>query len=172
MEKQDFQTFKENYSEAPSEKISNDLKDIIFKDLNPSKKIVFLKLLIIQGSIGLMTLAFCPQFSLSLTNNYELFHYFHHNFGEVVCMLICGTIFMGSGALIAAYILSLAEIRVIKQSRILFNLATTGMLISILLIFGATIYINLLVFWIIGAVVSSIILFEINSSIKQLVLLR
>ena len=62
----------------PPEDLSERILSFVQSDLNPSHKIVFTKLLAIQGFIGFLTLLFCPQFNLSLTNNFELFHYFHH----------------------------------------------------------------------------------------------
>lgn len=167
----DYNSFTKNNSDSPSPELSTFLKSKIAKELQPDTKIVLLKLLAIQGIIGTLTMLFCPQFNLSLTNNHELFHYFHRNYGDIVCMLICGSIFMGTSAFFSSYILNFAEIKRIKESRILFNIATTGILVSILLILGADIYIKLFFFWLIGALISSISLFEINTYIKQKVFL-
>ena len=151
------------------DKLNNKILDYVKNDLNPSHKIVFGKLLSIQAFIGFFTLTFCPQFKLSLTNNYALFHYFHHNFGESICMAICGSIFVGSGALLAAYILKASEIRKIKYSRFLYYLSITSIALTTFLILGADIYLNLVIFWFIGAYFGGLLLFEMNRIIRKAV---
>ena len=114
-DKKDFQDFLNSKGVNPPNELSNKILSFVQADLNPSHKVVFFKLLLIQAFIGFLTLAFCPQFNFSLTNSFDLFHYFHHKFGENICMAICGSIFIGSGAVFAAYLLKSAEIRKIKE---------------------------------------------------------
>lgn len=158
----DFKDFLENESPSPSENINESMISFVRSELDPSHQQVFLKFGLIQGFVGFVTMLFCPQFNMSLTNNYKLFHYFHHNFGEVVCMLFCSTIFIGTGAIFAASILSRDEIRKIRNSRFLYFTALTGMFISLFLIFGAKIYFTMTSYWAIGAIVSGMIFFELT----------
>src|SRR5690606_4132865 len=90
--------------QSPSH-LDESIMSFVHADLNPSHKIVYFKLLTIQAFVGFLTMLLCPQFNYSLTNNYELFHYFHHQFGPIACSAICGAIFVGSGAIFAGYIL-------------------------------------------------------------------
>lgn len=152
-------------------KAPDHLRDSLFsmveKDLNPSHKMVFTKLTLIQGFIGLITMLFCPQFNFSLTNNYDAFHYFHHTFGAQICMVICGSIFLGSGALFASYILKDAEIAKIQSSRFLYFMALSIVAVSLFMLFGATLYLNLLTFWLLGAIGGGILTFELNRFIRM-----
>ena len=152
-----------NLPEELGQKVLNFVKN----DLNPSHKIVFGKFLAIQAFIGFLTLLFCPQFSLSLTNNFELFHYFHHTFGERVCMAICGLIFIGSGAIFATYVLKQGEVRKIKESRFLYYFSITSIALSSFIFLGADTYLNLAVFWFLGASFGGLIMFEINRFIRK-----
>lgn len=155
----------------PSKKVPDHLNEsilsMIYSDLNPSHKVVFAKLTLIQGFIGFITMLFCPQFKFSLTNNYDLFHYFHKNFGHQVCMIICGSIFLGSGAIFASYILKEGEIKKIKNSRFLYYMALSIIAVAVFMIFGAEIYISLLAFWLIGAIGGGVIAFELNRIIRK-----
>jgi len=156
-----------NSRHKPSERLNKAILQMVQSELNPSHKVVFGKLTLIQGFIGLITMLFCPQFNFSLTNNYDLFHYFHMTFGHQVCMIICGSIFLGSGAVFASYLLNEGEINKIRNSRFFYYMALSIMAVSTFMIFGAEVYLNLLVFWLVGAIGGGIISFEVNRIIRK-----
>jgi hypothetical protein len=111
-------------------------------------------------------MTFCPQFELSLTNNEEVFHFFHRTFGLHGCMAVCGSLFLGSGALFSSYILNFSELEKIYSSKFLYYFAMSGVFISTFLIFGADIYIDLALAWVIGSVISGILVFSANQKIR------
>jgi hypothetical protein len=164
---EDFLAFTKSEGHSPSNQLSQKILSSIKNDLNPSHKIVFTKLIGIQAFIGTMTLLFCPQFSLSLTNKHELFHYFHHTFGERICMVICGSIFIGSGAVLAAYILKTSEVRKIKESCILYYFSIASIALSLLMLFGVSTYLNLALYWLLGASAGGLLMFETNRVIRK-----
>lgn len=151
---------------TPPKHLDSSILDMINAELNPSHKVVFGKLVMVQGFIGLITMLFCPQFNLSLTNNYDLFHYFHKTFGHQVCMVICGSIFLGSGAIFASYILKERELNKIKNSRFLYYVVLSIIAVTVFLAFGAEIYLNLVIFWLLGAVIGGMFAFEVNRIIR------
>lgn len=165
--KKDFLDFSKNNESSPPKKLDHSILAFIDKELSPNHKLVFLKLIMIQGFVGIVSLAFCPQFNLSLTNNYEVFHYFHHTFGELICMILCGSIFVGSGAIFAAYILKESEIKKIKSSEFLYFFSLTSLALCIFLFIGAEVYFKLASVWAIGAIFSGVILFELNLFVKK-----
>lgn len=162
----DFQDFMENKENTPPRNLDDTIYKIISKDLTPSTSIIFFKLLGLQLILGSLTMLFCPQFELSLTNHYELFHYFHHNFGDIVCMIICGFIFMGPTGIMASIILSSEEIRTIKFSVPLYYMAITGLSMSLFLSLGASFYFEYATIWAISCVISSTLCFELGRLIK------
>lgn len=163
----DFLDFLNSKDVKPSEQISSEVLNFVKADLDPSHKVVFSKLLGIQTFIGILTLTFCPQFNLSLTNSSDFFHYFHHTFGENICMAICGSIFMGSGAFFAAYILKLNEIQKIMQSRLLYFTSVSILALSTFLFLGAEVYLTLAVYWLLGSTIGGLIIFELNRLIRR-----
>lgn len=165
--KKDFFDFMNLDKTNPPEELSSKVLSYVKNDLNPSHKKVFGKFFIIQALIGFLTLIFCPQFDLSLTNNYELFHFFHHKFGENICMVLCGSIFIGSGAIFTAYILKASEIRKIKELRFSYYLSISIIALLIFFLLGSQVYLNLAVLWIIGASIGGLIAFEINHIIRK-----
>jgi len=162
----DFLDFINSKGVNPPEDLSNRVLSFIKAELNPSHITVFSKLLGIQAFIGFLTLTFCPQFNLSLTSNYELFHYFHHSFGKSICMAICGSIFLGSGALFATYILKPSEIKKIKESNFLYYTSISVLALSSFFLLGSEIYLTLSAYWLFGSTVGGLVTFEINRIIR------
>ncbi len=161
----DFDDFRES-SVKPPIHVSNHINQHVMQSLTADSKTVFLKLTFIQSIIGLMTMLFCPQFNMSLTNNYDLFHYFHHNFGHSICMIICGSIFFGTGAFASSLILNDIEIKKIHESKFLYFVSLSIIFVSSFIVLGAKIYLNLLIFWLLGALGIGITLFEITYFIR------
>ena len=163
----DYLDFINSRSATPSNEISERVMSFVQTDLNPTHKVVFSKLLGIQALIGFLTLTFCPQFNFSLTNSYEVFHYFHHRFGESICMVICGSIFIGSGALFAAYLLKSSEVRKIKQSSFLYYTSISIMALSSFMLLGSEVYLTLAAYWFAGSTIGGVIVFELNRLIRR-----
>ncbi len=166
----DYKDFLIHQEHKSSSELDRKVMALVKDELNPPHFLVLVKLLIIQAFIGLMTMLYCPQFNFSLTNNYDLFHYFHHTYGEKVCMMICGSIFMGSGAIFSSYILKEAEILKIRKSRFLYYLALTGIFLTTFIVLGADLYLTLTTYWTIGALCSGLFLFDINTLIRNKVI--
>ncbi len=81
----DYEDFLNSEGIEPSKELDDKITNYVKYDMNPDMKIVFVKLLGIQTFIGILTLLLCPQFELSLTNNHDLYHYFHYTFGTYGC---------------------------------------------------------------------------------------
>ena len=164
--KKDYESFTNADETQPPNEVSNKILNLIKDDLKPNHVKVFSKLLGIQTFIGVLTLLFCPQFNLSLTNNYELFHYFHNKFGANICTAICGSIFIGSGALLASYVLRFSEVKKIAESKFLYYFSISTIAVASFSLISPKVYLEIIPFWFIGAYLSGITLFEINKQIR------
>lgn len=159
MKNNDFPRFvKEDSDSAPSH-LSAAILTHVKQEIEPEHKSIFFKLISIQAFVGIVSLIFCPQFELSLTNNYELFHFFHYKFGEQICMMICGAIFLGSGALAASFLLNRFELKRIGESNFLYSFTIGFIALSVLFVLGTPVYNSLLLFWFSGAIGSNLIIF-------------
>ena len=170
MSKKDFRDFLKNEKANVPDQLNQSIMNMIHQDLNPDQKIVFTKLLLVQGFVGAITMAFCPQFEFSFTNNYDVFHFFHHTFGMYGCMVACGTVFMGSGAVFASILLSAQERLLISQSKFLYYTSVTGVAVATFMLFGAKVYFDLTGLWILGSIVSGALFFQASSSFKNFLL--
>ena len=61
---------------SPPEHMQNNILEYVKSELQPSHHIVFSKLIGIHTFIGILTLTFCPQFTMSITHNQKLYHFF------------------------------------------------------------------------------------------------
>ncbi|MEX0799377.1 MAG: hypothetical protein WEB87_02925 [Bacteriovoracaceae bacterium] len=141
--------------------------NLVREELRPPHGLIMAKLVFLQLFVGLLTLLFCPQFNLSLTNNHELFHFFHRAFGEEICLALCGGIFVGSSAMVGAYVLKESEALAIQKSKYLHMVLLSGLSVAGFMLFGAEVYLNLIPFWIVGAVGFGALFFKMNFKIKQ-----
>lgn len=161
----DFKKFLE-ISHTTPESLDSKVITLISNELQVSHTVVFSKILGVQGFIGILTMLFCPQFDMSLTNNYELFHFFHRTLGHSLCMVICGSIFLGSGAFVAGLVLNSAERKHILNSKFLYALSLSAAALSSMYLIGAQFYLNSVIYWTIGALLSQMVLFVLSSKLK------
>lgn len=162
----DFDLFKSSPKEVTPNELDNKVISHINSDLNPSHYRILGKMVSLHGVIGLLTLLFCPQFKLSFTHNHSLYHYFHQTFGSQICMIICGVIFIGTGSLICSFFFKYAELQKVHKSVFLYYLGISSFSLLIFLFFGAELYLEMVLFWCLGAIASSILFFEIIRSFK------
>ena len=82
-------------------------------------------------------------------------------------MAICGSIFIGSGALFAAYILKSSEVRKIKESRILYYTSISIIALSSFIILGSEVYLSLALYWLVGATIGGLSVFELSRVVRR-----
>ncbi len=124
------------------------------------------KVMLAQAFTGTASLLLCPQFHLGLTSQKYVVHTFHHTLGPAGCMLACGAIFLGSGALLGMLLLRQDEIQ-----RLRFSFIGTFLLIALFAIFtfivlGAEVYFKEGLWWVLGAFMTPAIIFIIDKSIR------
>ena len=163
----DYEDFINSEGSMPPQELDTKIISFVRYDLSPDMKIVFSKLLGIQAFVGVLTLLFCPQFELSLTNNHDLYHYFHYTFGTYGCFAICGALFIGSGAIFASYLLKKSEVKKIRSNKSLCYLAISLIAVSLFILFGAEIYLTAALAWLIGAILGGLLMVEINGFFRD-----
>ena len=119
-----------------------------------------------QTITGIASVFICPQFHLGMASQKYVVHTFHHLFGAEGCMLICGSIFLGSGALLGLLLLRRDEIQ-----RLRFSFLGSFLLVAIFSIFafivlGAEIYLQEGLWWVLGAFTTPALIFILDKSIR------
>lgn len=149
----------------PPKQVSNSVLSRIHADLNPSSWLVFTKLAAIHGIVGFITLLFCPQFGLGLTDGMGLMALFMR-FGQQACMLGCGAVFMSGSALAASLILRPEEVRAIKRTELLQISGLALLSMGVFIYAGAGVVVSLGLFWILGSVVGGLGTFELGYRLR------
>ena len=162
----DFNDFQNSNSKKSPNLLDEKILNSVYTQLEPSHASVFAKLFTIQALIGSLTLLFCQQFSLSLTGNDQLFQFFHRTLGHYGCMTMCGVLFVGAGAIVASYILTLDEIRKIRESKFLYYFSLSSLVVLVFFLAGAKVYVDIALLWLLGAMLGGISLFELNRAIR------
>jgi hypothetical protein len=164
---EEFLEFDHRQGSRPSNQVDSAILQLVAADLIPSHSRIFFKLLIIQSVVGILTMLFCPQFDLSLTNRYELFHFFHRTFGHYGCMAVCGALFIGSGAVVASILMTREELKRLSRSSIIYYLAISGCAITSFLFISPEVYLDAATTWYLGATVGGISMMQLVSKIRH-----
>ncbi len=163
----DFNDFKKSSGNTPPEKLSQSILNSVNSSLKPSNLSVSIKFLFTQLVVGILSLSVCPQFKFSLTSNEEVFHLFHKTFGMYGCMFICGTIFIGSGALFTNLLLSKAEINRIHTFNYYYYISVGLLALGSFHVLGANVHWDIALSWLTGAIIGGLSIFEITRAVQS-----
>lgn len=137
----------------------------VHRDLKPSFWSVFAKVSAIHAVVGFVTLLFCPQFGLSLSDGMGLMALFM-KFGDQGCMVGCGAVFMSGSALTASLLLKREELSVIRRTEVLQVVTLTFLSMGIFICAGVGIVAGLGAFWALGSIVGGLGAFELGFRLR------
>ena len=160
----------EAFVSAPESTPARDLSERIFArvhgDLNPALHRVFLKLATIHVFVSGLSLSICSQFGIGRTTS--LTHSFMH-YGDMVCMTMCGALFLGLTSLIAQWFLSADELRRVRRYAYSPILGLGAVSLLVFIAFGAEIATTFAVAWMLGGLVAGIFALETGFALRRLV---
>ncbi len=108
----------------------------------------------------------CPQFGLSLTSSRGLMPYLME-YGESVCMLGCGVLFMGLSFLVASLALRPEEVTVLRRNRVLQISLLALLSLGAFAGFGGEVAPALGMVWALGAIVGGSALLQFGWTIRR-----
>lgn len=138
------------------------IKEIVYKDLNPSPWMVFAKLAGIHAVVGSLSLLICSQFGMGPAYGNKVFMSLVMRFGEIGCMTFCGSLFVGLSLLVAGLVLTTPEVKVLKQTEFLQITALGILSIGAFLCLGADAATGLSLFWLLGALTGGVAMTELS----------
>jgi len=166
MNNNEFLKFINSKEVIPSSELDNKVKSQISSSLSITLSKVVRKLSIVHFVSAILTLSFCPQFGIGPVGGGEGITSLVLQYGQLVCGLFCGTIFMGTTAFISLFVFNKAEITVLyKNSFWLFPFIAV-LSVIVLMLLGRTLgdysmhssSINFIIPWILSGAFISIIL--------------
>lgn len=150
----------------PPQKITEKIWNRVHQDLNPNLFSVFSKLSLIHAVIGTITLLFCPYSELYSFQSFNLMSLLM-KFGEQVCMLGCGAVFLGGSALTASLVLRSEEVQLIRKTRVLQLSGVALLSMSIFVCTGLLFLQGLALFWAFGSVLGGLLTLELGWALRS-----
>lgn len=161
--------FEEFMSTAPVEvptELNTNILAKVHQALNPSPFWIFTKISIIHLFVGSFTLLLCPQFGVSPMGGMGIMRYLMQ-FGEKVCMLGCGALFLSLSLLVATiFVLNRDEIRVLRSHRIGQIGILSTLSLAAFLAFGMTSIEVASLFWLLGATMGGMLSLELSWMVR------
>jgi len=157
----DFQQFMENQPLEPPTATKLALREKISSLLQPGLTLILFKMGLVQLFVGTATLIACPQFGVQIVAKHGIFHWIFM-ISPYLCMIACGVFFSGTSALLAPFALSLDEMRVARQRRLVIFPLLSGVSLVALHLVGGKVMLSMGSIWLLAAVGSGMLLFEIG----------
>ncbi len=165
----EFKTFMDATPVAPPQSLRENILNYVHKELNPSAVKVFSKISLIHVGVGFISLLMCPQFGFSPLGNMGLMSLLM-KYGNAVCMLGCGAVFVGGTALISSFVLKPEEVRVLRKTEALQFAVLSILSIGAFLCLGAEVLEGLTLIWMLGSLVGGLLSLEIGWVIRKKIL--
>jgi hypothetical protein len=162
----EFQSFLKAEAQTPPARLSQTLRAKVRADLNPPLWSVFGKTALVHLAVGALTLIFCPQFGLG-TSSHGMLHWLMQ-YGEAVCSFGCGAFFLGSGALVTAFMLTPEQMRVMRRTEFPQYALLAVLFATAFFALGAQVADLLGAIWLAGSVLGGLIAFELGRSTRRL----
>lgn len=154
------------------DKTSQYILKSVKEGLNPPFQIILLKLFSTHLIVGAVTLALCPQLGFStFKTNINLMHYFMY-WGKTSCDIFCGIFFTFTSMLVAYFLLSFDEKRVIRSKKILSSMLLLLFTIGFFIIFNPNLFVELTFLWLLGAFAGAFLSLEIGTLLTKIQLMK
>lgn len=131
-------------------------------DLYPGNFYVLTKFILIQFVAALMTLSICPQFGIGLFGGHHGVLHYVMSYGEIVCGLFCGSLFVGVSCVVSLLFLNREQLRGIYRKKMWLIPSISFFYLSSLMITGTSLETNMMsssvsfmLLWVIGGVLTS-----------------
>lgn len=156
-----------NAPELPAPRaVTERIVSAVQADLHPSIWSVMPKLAAIHCGAGGVSLLICAQFGMGRST--ALTHAFMR-LGELMCLALCGALFVGLTGFVAGLALSSPELALIRKAAYSPLLVLQILSLLVFIVLGAEIAFGLGSVWLLGGLLSGSLLAEAASTMKRVV---
>lgn len=127
---------------------------------------IFGKLALIQLVSGLFTLSICPQFGIRLLGDGLGLMTWFMAFGNLGCVVACGSFFTGTSLLLASIILKPREVRTIRQNVVLAAGALTLLSMGFFIMVRAEVILDFAIAWGGGSIAGGSLIFNLGARLR------
>ncbi|MBC7741822.1 MAG: hypothetical protein H7061_06480 [Bdellovibrionaceae bacterium] len=129
--------------------------------LNPSAKLIFLKILSIHIITGFLSLSVCNQFGINPFNTSQsITTWMMAVGGHHLCMVGCGVFFIGLSLMISGYLLTIEEVNALKRTRYLQTFCLIVVSLASFIMVGAEVAISIAALWLLGGFIGGLVATE------------
>lgn len=160
----DFNDFLNSPEVAPPAFVSEGVKDFVSRDLNPTIWNILSRLALVHIAAGTVSLLVCSQFGIG--RGHLLAHAFM-SYGETVCIVLCGALFLGISLLVASFLLSSSELKAIRKLSYSPVLILGLLSLSAFFCLGADISLKLAMAWMAGGLIAGVTAIEAGLKVRQ-----
>ncbi len=165
----EFYAFVNSDPVSPPVRLTEKLEITVSHDLEPAIWNIFTKFAGVQAACATITLFFCPQFEIGFAKR-DPFSGLVQQLGEFGLLIVCGMIFLGSGALMAPLFFRQAEVKALGRSVLIYFPTVALLALMLFYLFGANINLTLALPWLFGASLGGLIGFELVKYLKKTVI--
>ncbi len=169
--KQEFEQFKSCVQQEPPEFLNQRILAGVASDLRTNRSVLLLKLILIHALVATLTLSFCPQFNVGpLGEGITSALYVLMRLHPLFCAAFCGSIFLGSSALVLVLVLKKSELAVLRERSWWIYSLLAGLSLSFFMLVGTPLQGHyggsFLVTWILAALTSAWLITKVGSVLR------
>lgn len=157
----DFREFQAVEPASPPKHLSDTILSKVRADLHPSALKVFAKLSGIHFFVAALTLAICPQFGFRFFGDDPGLMGYFMNLGHYGCMIACGSFFLGSSLLVAAFVLRAEEVRTIRKNWLTQFASLALLSLGFFIMFDTEILAVYALLWLFGSITGALVVTEV-----------
>jgi hypothetical protein len=166
MDRKEFAEFVDAEPVSPRKETDAAIYRLARRNFRPVAWVLLARILLVQISSGILTLAVCPQFGIGSNTHNVLLHSFHSLGNPSVYYLSCGILFVLFGAALNGFITNRKGLISLGKSRYAYFSAYSVCAYGIFGALGAEVFLVGGIFWILGAALGNIIGFEMGVRLR------
>lgn len=109
---QDYKSFADGDENQPPSRLSDLIRSKVSRNINPNRRQVLEKFLVLHAAALVLTLTFCPQFGLGPVGGGHGIMHLVMQYGETVCAIFCSAVLFGTTLAFAGLFLNRHEMKV------------------------------------------------------------
>jgi hypothetical protein len=165
----EFAEFVEAQPVAPCRETNDAVYRMVHRTGKPVAWAFLARILLVQTSSGILTLAACPQFGIGADTHNPFLHSLHSFDNPVLYYLSCGIFFVILGAALNGLLSRRKDLVNLGRGRYAFFILYSFSAFAVFAALGAEIVLAGALFWMLGAVLGNIVGFEMGARLRQAV---
>ena len=163
---EEFKAFLDAKPEPVPQHLTRNIKEKIHQKLNPPLNKVFFRLALIHGIVSILTISICPHFGIEIIQGMGGLSAVFLKLGMSFCMIGCGLVFMGTGILVAVFLMPPEYVMALKRQKLFHLVILTFLSCGILIALGDFLPFVWIILWLLGGIAGSFSSFTLGYRLR------